>query len=479
MRFHKESHKFLVAPDFQDKIFIVNQGQVQRFDVESLNKQENNKSFDLWKYKTKKLSEIAQLKRWPFWWAVKKEIFVEKWENTYQVYEQYNAIRNDTNRWRYYINEKDYQRLKWFTLESWDIIMSCSWTVWKLVTMPNVFYPWIINQALLRIRLNKDINNKYFNIIFKIIIEELISWNEFAYWGVIKNIASVAELKNIDIPLPPLEIQDKIVEIMETALNKKENKESESKELFNNIDNFILWELWIEYEEVEEKKVFWIMLSELNNSKRLDVNFNNPKFLIQEGQIKNWEYDLVKIWDKFKYINGFAFSSKDYKGEWTKLLTIKNITKEWVKFDNVTYLPKEYVNKFDSFEIQKNDILFAMTGATIWKACMFELDEKVLLNQRCWAIRTDTENPFYLYTVLSLQFYKNEIFRNSWGWAQPNISHNEILNLEIPLPPFEIQEKIAIEVKARIEKANILKAEAKEIYEGAKMKVEEMILGDV
>jgi len=44
------------------------------------------------------------------------------------------------------------------------------------------------------------------------------------------------------------------------------------------------------------------------------------------------------------------------------------------------------------------------------------------------------------------------------------------------LPALEIQEKIALEIKSRIEKAKVLESEAKEVYERVKMEVEEMIL---
>ncbi|MDQ7008713.1 MAG: restriction endonuclease subunit S [Candidatus Gracilibacteria bacterium] len=326
------------------------------------------------------------------------------------------------------------------------------------------------------IEAKKGVNNKYiYNLLFN---DE--TYNQFSG----KTTGSTGRrrldrntFENIKIPLPPLEIQNQIVEKMNRALEIKKQKEKEAKELLESIDDFVLNELGIEYEEVEEKKIFGINLSELGESKRIDVNFNNPKFIIQEKQIKNGKYDLVKIGEKFQYINGFAFSSKDYQEEGTKLLTIKNITKTGVTFKNVTYLPENYLEKYNTFEIQKNDILFAMTGATIGKACIFESEEKVLLNQRCGAIRTDTENPLFLYTVLNLDFYKTEIFRNSGGGAQPNISHNEILDLEIPLPPLSIQEKISKEVKSRIEKAGILEKEAREIYESGKMEVEGIILG--
>ena len=56
------------------------------------------------------------------------------------------------------------------------------------------------------------------------------------------------------------------------------------------------------------------------------------------------------------------------------------------------------------------------------------------------------------------------------------INRDSLLNLKIPLPPLEIQNKIAEEVKRRIQKAEELQKEAKEVLEKAKQEVEKMIL---
>ena len=51
----------------------------------------------------------------------------------------------------------------------------------------------------------------------------------------------------------------------------------------------------------------------------------------------------------------------------------------------------------------------------------------------------------------------------------------DILNLEIPLPPIEIQQKIVDEINERKKKAINLQKEAKEILEGAKSQAEKII----
>lgn len=62
---------------------------------------------------------------------------------------------------------------------------------------------------------------------------------------------------------------------MDEAIKIKQQKEAEAKNLLASIDEFVLSELGIEYEEAEEKKVFGLSLRELGERKRFDVEINN------------------------------------------------------------------------------------------------------------------------------------------------------------------------------------------------------------
>jgi restriction endonuclease S subunit len=62
------------------------------------------------------------------------------------------------------------------------------------------------------------------------------------------------------------------------------------------------------------------------------------------------------------------------------------------------------------------------------------------------------------------------------AWVVGHISVNDVKNFNIPFPSLEVQERIANEVKGRVERAKWLEKEARESYEGVKGKVEEMIL---
>ncbi|MFN3910083.1 MAG: restriction endonuclease subunit S [Candidatus Anstonellaceae archaeon] len=73
--------------------------------------------------------------------------------------------------------------------------------------------------------------------------------------------------------------------------------------------------------------------------------------------------------------------------------------------------------------------------------------------------------------------FKNQAKILVKGDAEPQFNANTINDLLIPLPPLEVQNKIAEEVKSRIQKAEQLQKEAKEELEKAKKEVENIILG--
>ncbi|WGQ15450.1 restriction endonuclease subunit S [Sphingobacterium faecium] len=88
----------------------------------------------------------------------------------------------------------------------------------------------------------------------------------------------------------------------------------------------------------------------------------------------------------------------------------------------------------------KNSILIAMYGATIGNASILRIEAAT--NQ---AICCIFPNPKYNSKFLYYYFKKaqNELIQLGMGNAQPNISQSIINEIEIPLPPLPIQEKIA------------------------------------
>lgn len=191
----------------------------------------NNTEFTLphlpqdWEIKT--LGEVLfkdkhSMKRGPFGSALKKEFFVN---SGVRVFEQYNPINQDSEWKRYFISQEKFQELKDFKAGAGDLLISCSGTFGKILELPENVEEGIINQALLKIKLdNSQILNKYFIFLFNSpYMQNIIS--ESTLGTAIKNMASVKDLKKIKIPLPPLKTQKQIVELLEAKFKSIEKLE--------------------------------------------------------------------------------------------------------------------------------------------------------------------------------------------------------------------------------------------------------------
>jgi type I restriction enzyme S subunit len=288
-------------------------------------------------------------------------------------------------------------------------------------------------------------------------------------------------LRNFKIPIPPIDVQRKIVGVINDAYTSKLQKEAEAKALLDSIDDYLLGELGITLPKVDNSlanRIFTTRFSDLAGG-RFDSNYYSEINRTAIQAILKSIYHQEEIKKHCKFIAGYAFSSDHYVDNSDCILvTIKNISQNSVNLDNTTFLPSDFYEKFSRFKINKHDLLIAMTGATIGKVGIFEGDSKALLNQRNGIIKSDRLNTNYLMSLLNTTIYQSIILRNSVGGAQPNISENDITRIKVPVPPLEKQNEIAEYIQGIRSQAKALQLEAAQALETAKQQVEKMILGE-
>jgi type I restriction enzyme S subunit len=146
-----------------------------------------------------------------------------------------------------------------------------------------------------------------------------------------------------------------------------------------------------------------------------------------------------------EFQNGYAFKPSDYeiKNETNiGILQIKSIQSGYIYDKKIT----EYIvqnNKYKQFEINKGDILIALSGATTGKLGIYILEKKSYLNQRVGKITCkNILNNKYLYYWYICCNISEAVLNIAQGTAQPNISTNTISSIKIPIPSLEKQEEI-------------------------------------
>ena len=145
----------------------------------------------------------------------------------------------------------------------------------------------------------------------------------------------------------------------------------------------------------------------------------------------------------------------------------------------VKYIPFD-TPRLDLKRVKADDILMVQCGNTTGKIALVpKRCEDYTFGSFLFVIRGKSEiiNQHYLFAILSNRLIQEQI-RHTWNivTVRPNTSKPNVKNLLIPVPPSEIQTRIAEEVMNRKSEAAALKQEANEIVEQAKREVEQILL---
>lgn len=288
------------------------------------------------------------------------------------------------------------------------------------------------------------------------------------------------DIRNLIIPLPPIEIQQKIVDIYNNANQIKQAKEQEAQELLNGIDDYLLKELGIELpENIENEKSFTVKVSDLID-KRLDpeyYNLTNQRLIKAIGKSSFPLEALSTITTLIN--NGRTPSSSDY----SDIKTMYPIIKAGSYTNNTIDLSKvDFCKKKQSLKVEKDDIFIlaaAHQAEYVGKQInLLEEQPKIETSYvgELLCIRTNDKcNPLFLFYILRTTIYKKLINREKRGQTS-HIYPNDIRRIEIPLPPIDKQEEIAIYIQAIRKKAMQLQEDGSLLLEKTKKEIEKMII---
>ncbi len=159
---------------------------------------------------------------------------------------------------------------------------------------------------------------------------------------------------------------------------------------------------------------------------------------------------LPEGWIEVKLENISSDISYGYTAKSTQLnvgphlLRITDIQDGDVNWSSVPFCEIDS-NKEEKYLIEKGDLLFARTGATVGKSFLVRIDPpKSVYASYLIRVRTlDKSGTEYLAHFFNSPAYWNQITELSAGIGQPNVNGSKLKALQIPLPPLEEQTVIA------------------------------------
>jgi len=286
---------------------------------------------------------------------------------------------------------------------------------------------------------------------------------------------------NLSLPIPPLEIQNKIVAKMDDAYALKKQKELEAQRSLDSIDDYLLGELGINLVEPEENiiqnRVFYRNLSEVSGG-RFDVNFYKSKYISLISKIKKISHDRLGHIIRFSNEN---WDQKSIFNETFPYIEIGEIDISFGEIKNINEVKIKDAPSRAKMIVRGGDILISTTrpsrGAIV---AIDDTDKKFIASTGFSIIREITKKDLdkrFLFYILRQSISLQQMEQRSSGGNYPAITQEELQNILIPIPSPDKQIEIVEHIDAIRDRAKQLRQEAEADLEKAKQEVEAMILG--
>lgn len=331
-----------------------------------------------------------------------------------------------------FIDNETHKALKRSIIKAGDLLITIAGTIGRTAIVPDDFPECNCNQAVAIIRFDTDRLLSSYLLYWLNSVEAMEQIAGKKVTATISNL-SLGQIRELKIPLPPLETQKQIAAVLEKADQLRKDCKLLEQEL-NSLAQSVFIEMFGD-------------------------PVTNPK-----GWVKRELSEMLSV------KHGFAFKSEFFttEGEYV-LLTPGNFKEEGGYLDRGEK-QKYYVGKIPKgYLLEKNDLLLAMTEQAeglLGSSILVPESNKYLHNQRLGLIKfKDTRQNAVFYSYLfNSKSVRFAIHSSSTGTKVKHTSPTKLEAIQVGVPPIALQNKFESIIRA-IEKNIVLNNKAKSDYE--------------
>ncbi len=226
------------------------------------------------------------------------------------------------------------------------------------------------------------------------------------------------EYKEIEIPLPPLPEQQRIVSLLDKAFSAIERSRNNAEQ-------------------------------NLKNAKELFESYLQGVF-----EKKGDDWDVKKLWEISDKIMTGPFGSMLHQSDYVKsgipVVNPQNIVDEKIIPLQKTMINEETFNRLEKYALKLNDIVIARRGEMGRCAVVKKENVGWLCGTGSFVIRVNSKkvDSVFLNIILSSSDIKKKLEKSSIGATMPNLNQSILSDLDINLPPLETQQTIVRQLDA-------------------------------
>ena len=261
----------------------------------------------------------------------------------------------------------------------------------------------VLNQHIFRVDLDpKKITKEWAMHSINAQLDVLIGG---AQGGVGLKHVTKSQVESLDIPTPPIEIQNELVGRLSLASNLKEMR----KQTLEGLDEYL-------------RSLFIEMFGD---------PVTNPF---------DWKIQKLKDFEAF-LTSGSRGWAEYYSESGAIFIRIQNVKDTRLELDDVAYVSAPDNAEAKRTKVQPGDLLISIT-ADLGRTCVIPNDiGDAYINQHLALIRLKGISPLYVSNFIESNAGKAQLLKLNRAAVKAGLNFNDIRSLEIPVPPVELQNK--------------------------------------
>ena len=318
-----------------------------------------------------------------------------------------------------WVSKESYEFLKKSKLYGGEIVLTnVGANLGTVFIAPQLEYPTTLGPNAIMIKTNE--NDKYLYYWLKSkngqnTIKSIVTGSAMPKFN-------KTDLKNIEIAIPCIEDQDKIVEIL-SKIDKKIELNNQTNDNLQKLVNGLYIKYFVNFDGYigEYKDTDLGMIPEIFNVDTLGnvITFSNGYGWNSKDMLDVGSEDTYKVFKMANINIGGGIN--------------KSKTKSWIEKDKTSNL-EQYITK-------KGDILMCMTdmknsgNPLLGHTALIDKDDEFVINQRVGIIRCNKGLGYsYIYTMSNLKYFINDIRSRANSGVQVNLTTKGICDTLVLVP---------------------------------------------
>jgi restriction endonuclease S subunit len=282
------------------------------------------------------------------------------------------------------------------------------------------------------------------------------------------------ELRRLEVPLPRLDIQHRLVAELDDARRGRDIALAEAERLVGSFEAWAVAQIGMVHSEPISRGCYAVRRTSLNA--RIDPFYYAPEFVEIEREVRSVPHAPLGELVDFSEI---TWNPSDHPDTTFRYIEISGVDRRRGKAKASEALVSDAPSRARML-VKPNDILVSLTRPHHGSIALLDEGHRGCVASTGFAVIRQVDSSRidrrFLWATLRLSLCLKQMLRRASGGNYPAITQDELANVLIPVPAKQLQKAILKEIMRRSDAADRLESHAEAIWREARTRFEQQLL---